>query len=88
MFSPRQGRLEAPLGKPSSEDAFMAEISKSPAQRMQEAILKSMGITPEEYENMPPEEKKAVDQKIADMMKQRMEEQQDTQPGMLVDQVV
>jgi hypothetical protein len=88
MFAPRQGRLATPLGKQSAEDAFMAEVSKSPAERMQEAILKSLGITPEEYENMPPEEKKAVDQKFADVMKQRMEEQRDAQPGALVDQIV
>jgi hypothetical protein len=49
-------------------------LKMTPAERMAAAILKSMGITQAEFDAMPPEQKAAITEKIAAIMKQQMED--------------
>ena len=49
-------------------------LKMTPAQRMAAAIMKQLGITQEEFDAMSPEQQAAVTAKIADIMKQQMEE--------------
>jgi hypothetical protein len=55
-----------------------AELEKylkmTPAQRMAAAIMKQLGITQEEFDAMTPEQQAGVTAKIAEIMKQQMEE--------------
>lgn len=55
---------------------FREYMSKSPEQRMIEAILKELGITQEELNAMPPEERAAVENSIAAKIRERLEAQE------------
>ena len=50
-------------------------IKMTPAQRMAAAILKSMGITQEQFDAMSADQKAAITAQIAAIMKQQMEDQ-------------
>lgn len=54
---------------------FHAYMSKTPEQRMREAILKEMGLTEEDLKAMPPEKRKAVEATITEKIRDRMEAQ-------------
>ncbi|NGZ87607.1 hypothetical protein [Duganella aceris] len=60
-----------------SESASQLEqyMKMTPAQRMAASIMKSMGITQAEFDAMSPEQQAAVTAKIAEIMKQQMDEQ-------------
>lgn len=47
-------------------------MSKTPQERMQEAILKEMGLTKEEVEQMPPEQQQAVAKEMAERMQDKI----------------
>lgn len=68
------GGLTATAGQ-SAEDKFMAYAKMSPADRMRASILSSMGITEDQLKNMSPEQQKAVEQKIEDLIKQAAQKQ-------------
>lgn len=66
-LSVTSGTLAQPLTKQSpAVSEFLAEVQKTPAERIQEAVLKQLGLTPEEYAGMSGEEKAAVDEAIKD----------------------
>ena len=67
---------EAPdtLAKPSAEDAFLEEMKKSPAERLREQILKALGETEESIAAMPPEKQQAIEEQIAELMKEKLRE--------------
>ncbi|WP_160106191.1 hypothetical protein [Pseudomonas izuensis] len=54
----------------SATSEFKEYMSKTPEQRMRDAVLQEMGLTQEEVDQMPPEKQKAVGEEIA----QRMED--------------
>ncbi|RKS18870.1 hypothetical protein BJ917_4565 [Pseudomonas sp. WPR_5_2] len=54
----------------SATSEFKDYMSKTPEQRMRDAVLQEMGLTQEEVDQMPPEKQKAVGEEIA----QRMED--------------
>lgn len=54
---------------PDPVQEFKEYMAKTPEERMQEAWLKSQGITPEEFEAMTPAEKQA----LMDKMRQELE---------------
>lgn len=55
--------------------AFQQYMDKSPAERMREQILGSMGLTEDDVKAMTPAERRAIEDKIASIIKQRMEEE-------------
>ena len=59
-----------------SEAALELEryVKMTPGERMAEAIMKQLGISKEEFDAMSPEQKAAVTAKIADIMKQQMDQ--------------
>lgn len=66
-LSATSGTMAEPLTKQSpAVSEFLAEVQKTPAERIQEAVLKQMGVTPEEYAEMSGEEKSAIDEAIKD----------------------
>jgi hypothetical protein len=61
----------------SSSDAFREYMAMTPTERMRYSIMAGMGITPEEYAAMTPEEQEAIDAKVAERIRQLTEEKTD-----------
>lgn len=57
----------------SATTEFKEYMSKSPEQRIHDAILKEMGLTQEEVDKMPPEKQKAIGEEIAQRMQDKAE---------------
>lgn len=53
-------------------DAFKEYMSKTPEERMQDAILEEMGLTKEEVEQMPPEKQQAIAKEMAERMEDKI----------------
>ncbi|MGE8504417.1 MAG: hypothetical protein ACN6P1_19535 [Pseudomonas sp.] len=72
------GRLEKPLGDEEGNaalEAFKAYMAMTPAEKIRDGILKEMGLTEEDIEAMSPEQQQAVEEEIAQRMKERAEMQ-------------
>ncbi|MFP6848447.1 MAG: hypothetical protein VCA57_07050 [Pseudomonas sp.] len=52
---------------------FMDYMDMSTAEKLRDSMLKELGLTEEELEAMPPEQQKAVEEQLADLIKQRSE---------------
>ncbi|WP_139863362.1 hypothetical protein [Bradyrhizobium ivorense] len=61
------------LAGDSVEQQFLKFAQMSPMDRMRANILKSMGLTEEDLKNMTPEQQKAVEQKIKDLIEQEFQ---------------
>ena len=51
-------------GASSAVDDFMKLANETPAQRMRDAILKSMGLSEDDLKSMSPDKRKAVEETI------------------------
>ncbi len=60
------------------EAEFLKYAHMSPMERMRDSILKSMGLSEDSLKSMSPEARKAVEDKIKELIKQQMEKQQQT----------
>lgn len=60
------------LKPPTAEEKFLEEARKSPIERMREQILKELGQTEDSLAQLPPEEKRAMEDKIAKMMEEKL----------------
>ncbi|MFT3723143.1 MAG: hypothetical protein QM773_06100 [Hyphomonadaceae bacterium] len=58
--------------EPSAADQFLELMKKSPEERLRDSILKSLGITEEDLQSMPPEQRKTMEDMIAKMIKERI----------------
>ncbi|UCJ14892.1 hypothetical protein K5Q02_13515 [Pseudomonas sp. MM211] len=57
--------------KPAADSAlaqFMAYMDMSPAEKMRDKILKEIGMTEDELESLPPEQRAAAEKEIAEKM--------------------
>jgi hypothetical protein len=63
---------------------FLDYAKMSPMERMRANILKSMGLTEDDLKKMSPEQQKAVEQKIEQIIKQELEKNAGT-TGQVVD---
>ena len=52
---------------------FLDYAKMSPMERLRASILKSMGLTEDDLKKMTPEQQKAVEQKIEQIIKQQLE---------------
>src|ERR1700744_4182533 len=57
-------------------------VTETPAQRMDNAILAQLGITPQQLQNMSPADREKVDAKVREMMKKDIQAQQEQQKQM------
>tara|TARA_Y100000296_G_scaffold13808_3_gene16137 strand:- start:1790 stop:2206 length:417 start_codon:yes stop_codon:yes gene_type:complete len=74
-----QGDKVDQVGSSKSErseavQAFLDYMSKTPAERMEDAWLAEKGITKEDFENMSPEEKQATLEEMRADIKRKLEE--------------
>ncbi len=56
----------------TATDAFKEYMSKTPEERMQDAILEEMGLTKEEVSQMSPEQQQAVAKEMAERMQDKV----------------
>jgi TPP-dependent pyruvate/acetoin dehydrogenase alpha subunit len=61
----------------TAEQKFLDYAKKSPAEKIRDALLQSIGVTEDELKSMTPEQRKEVEQKIADKIKEAMQKQTD-----------
>lgn len=72
------GAVQEPQGEDSGDAAlaeFMAYMAMTPAEKIRHGILNEMGLTEEDIEDMSPEQQQAVEQEIAQRMKDRADMQ-------------
>jgi hypothetical protein len=63
----------ASAGQPMTAAQKLEEfLRKTPAEHMRDAILKEMGLTEEKLDAMPPEQRAAVEETIAEKIKERL----------------
>lgn len=62
---------------------FLDYAKMSPAERMRENILKSLGMTEQQFEKLSPAQQQAVNQKIQQIMLQQLQ-QNSSKTGQLV----
>lgn len=67
------GPLPDDIKNASATDQFKDYMSKTPEQRMRDAILEEMGLTQEEIDQMPPEKQQAIGEEIAQRMQDKAE---------------
>jgi len=62
------------LSSQSSNDSVESEFTKlanmSPTERIRESILKSLGLTDDQLNALPPQQRDAIEKKISDLVKQ------------------
>jgi hypothetical protein len=61
-------------GASTAVSDFLDYAKKTPAQRMRDAILKSMGLTEDDLKRMSPDQRKAVEDAIREKIKDAAEE--------------
>ena len=69
---------------PSAEELFLEEARKHPMERLREQILEQLGITEEELAQLPPEEKRAMEDQISKLIEEKIRQAngaQDAPPG-------
>ncbi|HVK78983.1 MAG TPA: hypothetical protein VM915_00090 [Verrucomicrobiae bacterium] len=69
------------LKQPTAEELFLEEARKSPIERMREQILEALGISEESLAALPPDEKRAMEDKIAKMMEEKLRQSSGVQDG-------
>lgn len=58
-------------GRSEASIEFQEYMSKNDAEKMRLSVLKEMGLTEEEFEQLPPEAQFAIEQKIIERLKQQ-----------------
>ncbi|CAI8997352.1 MULTISPECIES: hypothetical protein [Pseudomonas] len=66
--APLPDEVKDRIGDGSATSAFKDYMSKTPEQRMRDAILEEMGLTQEQIDQMPPEKQQAIGEEIAERL--------------------
>lgn len=82
------GQQSAKVKGQSAEDEFLSYMEKTPAERMREAILGSMGMTEEQLAGMEAAERDKIEQKIRETIRAKVEEDTEKRTGMILDMSV
>jgi hypothetical protein len=57
---------------PSATDIFLEEARKDPIERMREQVIEELGLTEESLAQMSPEERRAAEDKIREMIEEKL----------------
>jgi len=77
---------QGPSAKPSAAvQAFRDYAKMTPAEKMRASILGSMGLTEDQLKAMDPKERAKVEEKIREIMKQKVESSVEKKTGAIVD---
>jgi len=71
----------SPLDEPSAKDEFLKYQAMTPAQKMRAMMLAKLGVTEEELKAMSPEDRKKIEDKLKDMVKQQVQNDPDKKGG-------
>ncbi|VVM49376.1 hypothetical protein PS662_00717 [Pseudomonas fluorescens] len=71
-YAPLPADVQGKFKGGTATDAFKEYMSKTPEERIQDAILEEMGLTKEEVAQMPPEQQQAVAKEIAERMQDKI----------------
>ncbi|MFT3729441.1 MAG: hypothetical protein QM759_16575 [Terricaulis sp.] len=66
-----EAEAAGPASPQTAEEKFLDYAQKSPAQRMRDDILKSLGLTEDDLAKMTPEERGAVEEKIKKLIEEK-----------------
>lgn len=69
----------------TAKDEFLDYAKMTPAQKMRAAMLGKLNVTEEQLKAMTPEERKKVEDKIKDMIKQQVENDPKMKTGSILD---
>ena len=61
-----------PVAPPTPTDIFLEEARKDPVERMREQVLEELGLTEDGLAQMPPEERRAAEDKIREMIEETL----------------
>ncbi len=78
------GKLDKPLAK-TAEQTFLDTVGETPAQRMFNAMLGQLGITPDQFKAMDSDAQREVAQKIQQMIEQQAQNGGNNSPGLIAD---
>ncbi|HRP10901.1 MAG TPA: hypothetical protein PLK37_07705 [Terricaulis sp.] len=67
-----QSEEEPALKGPTAAELFLQEIQKDPIERMREQILEALGLTEEGLAQLPPDERRGVEEQISAMIEERL----------------
>lgn len=74
VYAPLPEGVKDSIGtKGSATDEFKEYISKTPEERLRDAILDEMGLTQEEIDQMQPEKQMAIGEEIAQRLQDKAE---------------
>lgn len=79
------GKLDKPIGSQSVEEKFLEYAKKTPAEKMFDAMLGQLGITPEQFAAMDPDAQRAVMEKIQKLIEQQAKNGGSKDPGQITD---
>ncbi|EGP07190.1 hypothetical protein CSIRO_3198 [Bradyrhizobiaceae bacterium SG-6C] len=85
VASMTSGKLDKPLGAQSVEEKFLEYAKKTPAEKMFDAMLGQLGITPEQFAAMDPDAQRAVMEKIQKLIEQQAKQGGSNSPGQITD---
>lgn len=76
-YSGLSASKSSPVGETSAKDEFLKYAAMSPAEKIRASMLAKLGVTEEELKAMSPEERKKVEDKLKDMIKQQVQNDPD-----------
>ena len=82
LFSPSKPET---TGTRSAREEFLDFAAKSPAEHLRDAILRELGTTEEKLAAMEPKQRAAMEDTIAERLKQKVEQEAEQKTGLLVD---
>jgi hypothetical protein len=69
------------LVEQSATQKFLEEARKSPIERMREQIMEELGLTEDSLAQLPPDEKRAMEDKIAKMIEEKLRQGMGAEQG-------
>lgn len=72
-------------GTESPTEAFFKHVRKTPAEQMMEAMLKRRGLTQEQFNALPPEERQAIMEEIKKEIEEKVKYGEAPSKGALAD---
>jgi len=82
------GKLTKPLEAQTPEEKFLEYAQKTPAEKMFDAMLGQLGLTPEQFKAMDPAAQRDVAQKIQQLIEQQAQNGGSKSPGQITDKTV
>jgi hypothetical protein len=82
------GKLDKPVDAKTTEQQFLDTVGETPAQRMFNAMLRQLGITPEQFNAMDPGAQREVAEKIQQLIEQQAQNGGNKSPGQITDKTV